>query len=545
MSIADTFENGLRIPQIEGALRIFDQRRILLADQPGAGKTAQALVALELDDAFRNPNYATLIMCNVTGCQLTWAGELKARVASQYDVAIIDLTDTGGRKTMPSVAARNTQLASEYMAARDAGRPVIVLINFDLLRWPPKGEPKMRNLFLIDFDAVIIDEGHLVLPTKAAPGAAGETQFWRGLRHLKVTSNAILLSITGTPDRGKLHNRFGHWRFLWSHLFSDFWPWVRQNFVVTDGEWGGVEIGKLRNEHAWQSFDRSHMIRRTKAEMLKGLPPKAWANKGGIDLQMTPDQEAAYFDYLDEIEQRRMELIAQDTKESVAEAQALQMAYALRARQLATCTWTFEEYEGTDGKKHTRGTPIVAGPSHSNKLAWILQWLDERCYLPDGFDPSQGKVVIASYFTQVLHWLQKELKAAGVEAEILAGDTPAPQKKQIEERFQRGELRIVLLSGHLGVSINLDAADDMIFVDSIHDPDKMEQAEDRIHRASRNHHVTYWRLASKDTIDMATLALIDSRYRETRKSYDGARGVEFARLMLHGAPRLAEEQLVA
>lgn len=541
MTVAQTFPNGLRVPQVVGALRIFEQRRLLLADQPGAGKTAQALVALELDDAFRRPDYATLIMCNVTGCQLTWAGELHARVANQYDVVIADLTDTRGRKTMPSVAQRNDELARKAIEAADRGVPLIVLANFDLIRFPKKGQPKMRNLFLIDFDAVIIDEGHLVLPTKADPGADGETLFWRGLRNLKINASAIRLSITGTPDRGRLYNRFGHWRFLWPHLFNNFWQWTRQNFIVTKGDWGGAEIGKIRHEPTWLNFDRQHMVRRTKAEMLEGLPPKAWAGSGGIDLAMTAEQRDAYEAFMDEIEQRRAELIAEGTEESMRKADGLKLQFSLRSRQMATCSWKFESHIGADGKEHLKGTPLVAGPEHSNKLAWLANWLDERCYLPEGFDATQGKVVIVSYFTEVLKWMQAELAALGVRAEVMSGETSSPDKQSIEADFQRGDLRVVLLSGFLGVSINLDAADDMIFVDSVNDPDKMEQAEDRIHRASRNHHVTYWRLASLETVDMAILADIDTRYRETRKTYDGARGVEFARMMLHGPTRQREE----
>ena len=72
----------------------------------------------------------------------------------------------------------------------------------------------------------------------------------------------------------------------------------------------------------------------------------------------------------------------------------------------------------------------------------------------------------------------------------------------------------------------------MIFVDYVHDPDRIEQAEDRIHRASRNHVCTYWRLASQDTADQVILETLDTRYRETRKTYEGARGISFARRML-------------
>ena len=522
-SIASTFPNGLRVKQVVGALTIADQHRVLLADQPGAGKTAQALVGLEMTGLFERETH-TLIMCNTTGCQLTWAQELKQRVATQYDVVIADLTDTEGKKTAPSTAARNARLGRKIIEAADLGLPLIVLANFESIRWKAGKIAAVPNMFALTLDAIVIDEGHLVLPTME-DGANKLTQFWYGLTNLDIDPHAIRLDMTGTPDRGKLWNRYGHWKFLYPEAHRSFWAWARLNFVVSQAQWGGAEIGKLRNPLAWAAYDRQHMIRRTKAEMLEGLPEKQWAGEGGIDIPMTVAQEDAYIDYQNFLEAKEMELIADGED---GKASALKLQFALRSRQMATCTWTFTE----DAEGHTHGTPIVAGPESSNKLAWLLDWLDTRGYTPEGWDPTQGKVVIVSYFAEVLFWLEAELKAAGVYARVMSGATSGPMKQEIEAQFQRGELRIVLLSGYLGVSINLDAADDMIFLDSVHDPDKMEQAEDRIHRASRNHQCTYWRLASMDTADMVVLQTVDSRYRETRKSYEGSRGVEFARRML-------------
>ena len=536
-SIASTFPNGLRVKQIVGSLTIADQHRVLLADQPGAGKTAQALVGLEMTGLFERETH-TLIMCNTTGCQLTWSQELKHRVATQYDVVIADLTDTEGRKTAPSTRMRNELLGRKIIEAADLGLPLIVLANFESIRWKAGKTAAVPNMFALALDAIVIDEGHLVLPTME-DGANKLTQFWYGLTKLDISSHAIRLDMTGTPDRGKLWNRYGHWKFLYPEAHKSFWAWARLNFVVSPAQWGGAEIGKLRNPTAWAAYDRQHMIRRTKAEMLEGLPEKQWAGEGGIDLPMTPLQEDAYIDYQNKLSDKEKALFAEakihreggnerKAREIENQASALKLQFALRSRQMATCTWTLKENE--TGSVHA--VPIVAGPDSSNKLAWVLDWLDTRGYTPDGWDPTQGKVVIVSYFAEVLFWLEAELKAAGIHSRVMSGVTPGTMKQEIEAQFQRGDLRIVLLSGYLGVSINLDAADDMIFLDPVHDPDLMEQVEDRIHRASRNHQCTYWRLASMDTADMVVLQTVDSRYRETRKSYEGSRGVQFARRML-------------
>ena len=72
----------------------------------------------------------------------------------------------------------------------------------------------------------------------------------------------------------------------------------------------------------------------------------------------------------------------------------------------------------------------------------------------------------------------------------------------------------------------------MVFIDMVADPDQIEQAEDRIHRASRMHQVTYWRLVSEGTIMEDVLAKVDQRYRETRKVYDGTRGINYLRKLI-------------
>jgi SNF2 family DNA or RNA helicase len=68
--------------------------------------------------------------------------------------------------------------------------------------------------------------------------------------------------------------------------------------------------------------------------------------------------------------------------------------------------------------------------------------------------------------------------------------------------------------------------------DSPYDPDRVEQIEDRVHRASSNHHVTIWNLIAIDTIDEAIMEKVSNRYQTTRELMDGSRGVEFARKVL-------------
>lgn len=522
--IVDTLPNGYWPLQVVGSLEILKTRKRLLADHPGAGKTLQAMFALEMDGAYTAPT-TTLIMAPKTACQLTWAPEIEKRIASQYAVVVADLTGTLGKrgrrgaplKTTPTVAERNTYLGQKIAEAAQLELPLIVLVNFDGLRWPPNGAPKMTNLWSIRYDYVLIDESHLVLPTQI-DDITKMTQFWRGLTQVVTTANPLLLSMSGTPDRGLLHNRYGHWKFLNRAAFRNYDGWLKANFHTWyDEEARKLRIGPPQSEMMWAAYDRAFMTRRTKAEMLKGLPEKQWAGDGAVMLPLTSAQQ----EQLDEFNGRLQEQVESEELDE----DAARLAAWIRERQMSICTW--DQYD------NRKWRPRRAGTEASNVLGWLEDWLEARGHHRDNWDAELGKVVITSYFTEVLAWLQDELRDLGFgEIPILSGDTPLHEKQRIEQEFQRGELRIILFSGHIGVSINLDAADDMVFTDLVHDPDKIEQTEDRIHRASRNHQVTYWRLVSEGTIMEEIVATVDERFRATRKTYDGVRGIPFGRKLI-------------
>lgn len=541
MTISSTFADGLFPHQLTAAMRIVNQRRVLIADSPGAGKTAAALVALEADGQFTRQ--ANILICTqMNACTLTWGPEIKKRVATQYDVIVADLTDPGHRKTPPSLALREQRLANAWLDAQVQGKPLVVIANFEMLRRLPNKVSVVQTLWDIQWDTMILDESHLVLPTQT-DDPMKMTQFWRGLRKLQFSHDPILLPMSGTPDRGELQNRYGTWKFLYPNHFTDYWGWARRQFVVgtevvprKGGEIEVAKIGKVRSEERWAEFDRHLMLRRTKAELFKDMPAKRWADDGGVDLPLTVAQEQAYADYQERIQQKYEEYVANDQE---GRAQALKMQFWMRSRQMATCTWDWVETVDEDGKEHMTGKPRVAGPTASNKLAWLLEWMESRGHMQSNWDATLGKVVIVSYFVQVLKWLKAELADAGITAEVLSGQTPSVDKVRIQDDFREGDLRVVLLSGTLGVSINLDSADDMIFMDLVQDPDAIEQAEDRIHRASRMHQVTYWRLLSENTIDPAVAMIVDSKYQQTRHLMDGMRGVEFARLMMPSAMKEA------
>jgi hypothetical protein len=384
----------------------------------------------------------------------------------------------------------------------------IVLANHDALSRVPE-------IVSLVYDAVIIDESHLVLPIKDHRKL---TKFWQYLRLVKQSDNCLRIAVSGTPDRGKLENRYGTYRFLHpDETGNNRWAWLEKNFWVVEQRVARNRTVKqtagLKSQTSWLAKDKQIMIRRTKQEVLPQLPPKRYVD---VEIELGTNQKLAYFAQQMESTKKLFEA----KEESSASPEA--MLFALRARQLADCQW--------DATSEPR-VPIVG--AESAKLDWLVDWLDGRGFVEsDDFADNTAQVVIVSQFSKVLHWLKEELNVRGVQSDILDGSTTDARRVSIQSSFQAGDLRVVLLSGSMGVGINLDRADDLIMFDSPYDPDRVEQIEDRVHRASSNHHVTIWNLIAIDTIDEAIMEKVSNRYQTTRELMDGSRGVEFARKVL-------------
>ena len=113
----------------------------------------------------------------------------------------------------------------------------------------------------------------------------------------------------------------------------------------------------------------------------------------------------------------------------------------------------------------------------------------------------------------------------------------------MQREFQRGTMDdgspapdVFLLNTKAGgVSLTLDAADDVVIIDSTFVHDDQEQVEDRAHRLSRMHSVQVWNLASTSSIDESILRNTWKMDTSIKKILDGERGIDFAKKLLMDA----------
>ncbi len=485
--------------QKTAAERIAQQRTVLLADQPGLGKTFSALGSLELAGILR-PGSVVLVTGPLITCNTAWRPTIKRHMP---EVNVIDAF-TGTRPQ------RNKRIIDDYQP----DKANIIVTNHDSIGISKADKQHLPALFDTKLSAIVIDESHAVLPMDYDK-MWDATQFWRGLFELNSQPTVELrLAISGTPDRGKLHYRFGTWRFLLPNKLhphkTTYRQWLHKHFYTwsIDIRKNGrtiplVKVGHLKNPDNWVNIDRVMTIRRTKSEVAHELPPKQYID---VDVPFNDKLADAYEKFI-----QKADIPADSEQEA--------LIIALRAKQFAICQWI-------NNDSHAEPVPNGASP----KRDWLVEWLKERNIHLD-VSERHGKVVIASEYTRVLNWLQKELQHHNIHAEILSGQTSQKHRDYIQSTFQSDSspFNVVLLSSRLGVGIDLDAADDLVFIDIPLNPDVQEQVEDRIHRVSRMHNVTIWRLRTQGTIDTVIVSRNDETYQETRHLMDGVRNVDFER----------------
>jgi SNF2 family DNA or RNA helicase len=408
--------------------------------------------------------------------------------------------------------------------------------------WKRLNHPRRHpELFSIVWSGIIIDEAHKILPTKTSEQDK-QSQIRSGAQKLVTRADGLKLALSGTLWRGDPLNMWGVHHWLDPIGFPGFWDHAERWFNVSSNGFGQV-VDEVRNdvEEDFAKLLDVTMIRRTKAEVAPWLPPKMYAGTHldprdknspiGVWLDMVPKQKLAY-------EQMARNAVAQLDS---GDLQALGvLAEITRLKQFACSAGDVTQVLRKVPERDLRewsDTFIAKLPS--NKWDWTMEFLDERGITSPSNAWGEGKVVIASWQTGVLNVFRKELANLKIPSLILTGETKNVDRAAAKRQFQApGGPRVFLLNTFAGgVSLTLDAADDMIILDETWVPDDQEQVEDRIHRISRKEGrapATYWYPRSRGTIDEMIAANNLTKDLLQKKLLDGRRGVTFAKQILTG-----------
>jgi len=322
------------------------------------------------------------------------------------------------------------------------------------------------------FDCVLLDEAQAIKN-------AG-SQVSKAARLLRAEQRVAL---SGTPVENHLGELWALFDFLNPGMLG---PSARRARTLDDADADTVStLGRALGPF---------ILRRTKAEVLKDLPPKS---EQTLTCVLESRQKRLYRELRDHYRSR---LLARVDAQGMARSRIQVLEALLRLRQ-AACH------------------PALVDPKRRDQPSAKLELLRERL---DQTLEEGHKVLVFSQFTKLLALVRARLADAGIVHEYLDGRT----RKRAERvaRFQEDpDCRVFLVSLKAGgLGLNLTAADYVFLLDPWWNPAVESQAIDRAHRIGQTRPVFAYRLVAEDTIEEKILELQERKRRLADAIVSGA-----------------------
>lgn len=485
--------------QRSGAKFIAESYNPLIADQPGLGKTLQIIAGIFEEGSEIGLN---LVVAPRTSLNTVWAKELRkwqhepvivlsrsTKKAAQELERFVEQVGIGWVIVNPEKINLRSQWDTSGCERHDGTEKAD-----ERKRCP---NCKKEDVFLLPavqglvWDRLIVDECHKNAVRNP------KTKSSKAIKKIKADKR---IAASGTPMTNKVIDMWGVLNFLEPKVFTSKWRWAKEwlhtyhngfGWVICNGTKcnmceGGIRAGLA--EDFFQSIS-PYILRRKKEEVLPELPPKRHVDRW---CSMTDSQTKQYEKFAADAEV----IINQErVSASVVVAELTRLKQFSISRQ--------------DVQKDEEGNLKLIPTMDGGKIEQLEELLEERGIFDH--EPEE-KVVIFSQFAQVIKMIQSWLATEkDVECLRITGDVKDRDRDEAQRLFQdpNGPSVIAVTTTAGGVAITLDAADTVVFMDETWSPTDMEQAEDRVHRASRMHNVTIYTLRTEGTIDETIMEVVD------------------------------------
>lgn len=440
-------------------------RTVLLADEPGLGKTAQALLAADAAGAFP----LLVVVPNVV--KANWAHEAalwtprRAATVVHGDGDSID------------------------------GFADIVIVNYEIL------DRHAGWLGNHGFRGMVVDEAHFI-KNKSSQRSQHVLDISQRIRAR--SSNALFMALTGTP----LINDIEDFRAIWQFL-----GWI-DGKKPTHGLMASLEDTRLTPaDPGFYSAARTSVIdmgivRRRKVDVASDIPARRVA-----DLPVELDDEAGR-----SIRAAEQEL----TRRLVARYESAQAA-----RKTAPVIEGIDhdlvrrvaEWERKNNGPSKTGDNVftVMRRIGQAKAGLAADYAGQLAR-------SVGKVVLFAKHIDVMDTAEQTFAKRGVGYASIRGDQSAKVRKaNIDAFLTDPEISVVVCSlTAAGVGLNLQVASNVVLAELSWTSAEQTQAIDRVHRIGQTEPVTAWRIIAAQTIDSRLAELIDAKAGLAARALDGS-----------------------
>jgi SNF2 family DNA or RNA helicase len=422
----------------------------LLCDEPGLGKTLQALTVTRIKNSKK-----VLIVCPAT-LKLSWKEEIE--------------------KWFPDFVVNIIEGTKEKRTEKWNKESNYYLMNYEQLL------KDIEEIKKIKWDYIIADEA-----TRISNNTTKQTEL------IKTIYSKNKIAMTGTPLNNAIEDIWSLVDFCQPKLLGKYYSFVdkyctKDNFKIkyVDKETGRTKERKISKISGYKNITELKeilndvMLRRRKEEVLHELPDKLYEN---IYIDFSKEEKNIYKTVkeriIEELKEYQLDRVLNDSINNIA------LTKILRLSQVA------------DSLK------ILSNIDFSSKTNALKELLKDILH-------DNSKAIIFTRFSEMANILIKELKEYC--PLLISGDVDNETRQENVSKLRNiDEHKIIIMTEAGSMGLNLQRANYVIHYDLPWSISKLKQREDRAHRIGQQKNVTIFKLIVKDTIDEHVLKVLNKK----------------------------------
>jgi hypothetical protein len=440
-------------------------RTFLLADEPGLGKTAQALLAAQAADAYP----LLVVVPNVV--KTNWAREAGLWTPTHPATVVHGDGDTVD------------------------GFSDIVVVNYEVL------DRHVGWLGNLGFRGMVVDEAHFI-KNKSSQRSRHVLELSQRIRSRTV--RPLLMALTGTPLINDIEDFLAIWEFL---------GWI-------DDKEPGSELMEALEDNGLTPVDRHFypaaratvidlgIVRRRKVDVAADIPARRIAD-------LPVELEGALGRSILEAERVLARRLVK-RYESALEARTSGVVVAGIDHELVRQVATWERRDADE--KNT----------DENVFSMMRRIGQAKAVLAADYTAqlvrSVGKVVFFAKHIAVMDAAERTFAQQGIGYASIRGDqTTKVRQQNIDAFLNDPDIAVAVCSlTAAGVGLNLQVASNVVLAELSWTDAEQTQAIDRVHRIGQDQPVTAWRIIAAQTIDARIAELIDDKAGLAARALDGS-----------------------
>jgi superfamily II DNA or RNA helicase len=440
-------------------------RTFLLADEPGLGKTAQALLAAQAAGAYP----LLVVVPNVV--KTNWAREVGLWTPNRTATVI-----HGNGDTIDGFAD-------------------IVIVNYEVL------DRHVGWLGDLGFRGMVVDEAHFI-KNKSSQRSQHVLELSERVRRRVV--HPLLMALTGTPLINDIEDFAAIWQFL---------GWIDDTKPRAELMEALEATGLTPEDPGFYPAARRcvvdlGIVRRRKVDVAADIPARRIA-----DLPVELDEQASRS--IREAERDLARRLVAQYETALARRKAGPPVDGIDhdlVRRIAT-----RERKATAAKKNDENVFSMMRRIGQAKGSLAADYAAQLAR-------SAGKVVFFAKHIDVMDVAEETFAKRGIRYSSIRGDqTSTARQKQIDAFVTDPDVHIAVCSlTAAGVGVNLQVASNIVLAELSWTDAEQTQAIDRSHRIGQTEPVTAWRIIAAQTIDARIAELIDSKAGLAARALDGS-----------------------